>query len=234
MKKTILLMGGIALSILGFAQVPDSTKTPETTPPTQEVPATTPATQEVPATTPSSTTWDYKKNATVDSINAKYKDQLVAARPGMTTEQIFPVLGQYESTANADAPSVSITLDESNRGMVWVDGLPQGRIKALLRKSPSTYKIPAQKLEDGKDVAEGTLIFDKDANTLHIVIGRPYNVEEPMSVFSTPATDEVAGTEVKEVKAKKDKVKIKLKEKQVKAWTYTGTKVESTTAMSNQ
>ncbi len=36
----------------------------------------------------------------------------------------------------------------------------------MLRKSPATYKIPAQKTEDGKDVAEGTMIFDKDANKL--------------------------------------------------------------------
>jgi hypothetical protein len=219
MKKTIFVMAGAVLSLLSLsagAQVPDSTKAPETT-----VPSTT---------TP--TTWDYKKNATVDSINAKYKDQLTPARTALTTEQIFPVLGQYQSSVNADAPSVTITLDEQNKGMVWVEGLPQGKIKAMLRKSPSTYKIPAQKTEDGKDVLEGTLIFDKDANTLNIVIGKPYNVEDPNAVFAV-ATEEPA---VEEVKTKTKTAKTKVKTKTVvKPWTYSGTKIETTTAStSNQ
>ncbi len=210
MKKTILLMGSFVLSLLFVVA----------------------SAQEPVTSTPS--TWDPKKNPTVDSINAKYKDQMIPARPPMTTEQIFPVLGQYQSTVNTDAPSVTITMDAANKGMVWIDGLPQGRVKALLRKSPSTYKIPAQKTEDGKEVAEGTLIFDKDANTLNIVIGKPYNTEDPMAVFTPATTEAEAETEVK-TKAKTAKSKVKTK-KVIKPWTYTGTKVETTTAatMSNQ
>jgi hypothetical protein len=220
MKKTIFLMAGAVLSLLSLsagAQVPDSTKAPETT---------------VPVTTSAPTTWDYKKNPTVDSINAKYKDQVAPARTAMTTEQIFPVLGQYQSSVNTDASSVTITLDEQNKGMVWVEGLPQGKIKAMLRKSPSTYKIPMQKTEDGKDVAEGTLIFDKDANTLNIVIGKPYNVEDPMAAFAV--TEEPAPAEEVKTKTKTAKTKVKTKTV-VKPWTYSGTKIETTTAsMSNQ
>lgn len=55
---------------------------------------------------------------------------------------------------------------------MWIEGLPQGRVKAMLRKSPATYKIPAQKTEEGKEVAEGTLMFDKETNTLSICIGK--------------------------------------------------------------
>ena len=138
-----------------------------------------------------------KKNPTVDSINAKYKDKMVPPRAPITTEQIYPVIGSYTTTVNTDASDVKIMLDESNKGIVWIEGLPQGRIKAMLRKSPSTYKIPAQKTEDGKDIAEGTLVFDKDANTLNIVIGKPYNTEDPLSVFTPAAVEEPAVAEVK-------------------------------------
>ena len=202
-------MAGTVLSLLSLsaaAQVPE-TKAPETTTPT---------------------TWDYKKNPTVDSINAKYKDQVVAPREAITTAQIFPVLGTYQSTVNTDAPSVSINMDAENKGIVWIEGLPQGKIKAMLRKSPSTYKIPAQKTEEGKDVAEGTLIFDKDANTLNIVIGKPYNTEDPGVVFTT-TTEESAPAEEVKTKTKTAKTKVKTKTV-VKPWTYTGTKVETTTA----
>lgn len=220
MKKTILTVGGRILSVLfvtASAQVP----TPDTTKPATVEPSTT-----TPATT-TTTTWDYKKNPTVDSINAKYKDQMVPSRAPMTTAQIFPVLGQYESSVNTDAPSVNITLDAENKGIVWVEGLPQGRVKAILRKSPSTYKIPAQETAEGKKVAEGTLVFDKDANTLNIVIGKPYNETDPLLVFAPAAAEE----EAVEVKTKTKTAKGKVKTKQViKPWTYTGTKIESTTA----
>lgn len=168
---------------------------------------------------PEQKVWDAKKNPTVDSIAAKYSSKLIPARAPLTVEQIYPVLGQYESTANADAPSVVIVLDETNKGIVWVDGLPQGRIKALLRKSPSTYKIPAQKTADGKSVSEGTLFFNQEANTLNIVIGKEYNDLEPSSVFVTEVADEP------DAKAKTSKTKSK-----VKIWTYSGNKVVAETA----
>jgi hypothetical protein len=209
MKKTLGILGGVALSLFvatASAQEPTTPTTP----------------------TPPVNTWDAKKNPTVDSINAKYKDKMIPARTPLTIEQIYPVIGQYETTVNtADAPNVTIALDQETKGIVWIDGLPQGRVKAYLRKSPSTYKIPAQKTAEGKEVAEGTLVYDKDANTMRIVIGTPYNTEDPLAVFAT-TEDGVAVAEVKEVKTKGSKTKIKTKK--VKPWTYTGTKVVVETA----
>jgi hypothetical protein len=66
----------------------------------------------------------------------------------------------------------------------------------LLRKSPATYKIPAQKTQEGKDVAEGTLIFDKETNTLMICIGKPYTWKIPASAFAC-TVEEPAVTEQK-------------------------------------
>ncbi len=171
--------------------------------------------------------WDPRKNPTVDSIMAPYQGKLIPPRPAPTTADIYPAIGRYESTTNMDAANVSIMLDEQNRGIVWIEGLPQGKIKAMLRKSPSTYKIPAQKTEAGKDVAEGTLIFDKETNTLSIVIGKPYNVADPAVVFAAPAEQEVAVTKVKDNKTKTKTKKVA----QPKAWTYVGTKVMVDAAM---
>jgi hypothetical protein len=192
------------------------------------------------------TTWDAKKNPTVDSITAPYEAKLLPARTQATVNDIYPALGSYQS-ANTDAQSVVVTMDEQSKGVVWIDGLPQGKIKAFLRKSPATYKIPAQKTDDGKDVPEGTLIYDKDANTLNIVIGKSYNSEDPAAAFAmaatddqsaaTSTTDEAVKTETVKTKTKTASgktVKTKTKVEAPKPWTYTGTKVETTTVMSTQ
>jgi len=140
-------------------------------------------TQSQPTQSQQSTTMEQKKygNPTVDSILSKYT--LVPMPNELTTEQIFPVIGQYQSTTNADQ-KVTVTLDDQNKGFAWVDGLPQGRVKAILKKSPATYKIPAQKTESGTDVPEGTLIYDKDTKTISIMVGREFNDEDPGSVFA--------------------------------------------------
>ena len=66
----------------------------------------------------------------------------------LTTEKIFPVIGKYQLTDKDGASStVTVSLDPSNKGLIWIEGLPQGKIKAALRKSPATYKIPVQPLE---------------------------------------------------------------------------------------
>jgi len=168
-------------------------------------------------------------NPTVDSILSKYT---LAPMPGqMKTEQIFPVIGVYQSGSNADQ-KITVTLDEQNKGFVWVDGLPQGRAKAILKKSPSTYKIPAQKTADGKDVMEGTLIYDKDSKVINIMLGRNFNDADPGSVFTTPMVEEEQSTVVV-TKIKTDKAKQKVKKVKVEPWVFTGTKVEQVTA-SNQ
>jgi hypothetical protein len=177
-------------------------------------------------------TWDPKKNPTVDSITTPYKAKLVPMPTPMTIEQIYPVLGQYESSANTDAPSVTISLDPEVKGLVWVEGLPQGKIKAMLRKSPATYKIPVQQTEDGKEIAEGTLIFDKETNSLLISIGKAYNSTDPSVAFSTPVEPVV----VEEKTVAKSNGKTKTKTKKVvepKPWMYAGTKVDKGTVMTN-
>jgi len=261
MKKTFFLAGiaSFLLSLSINAQQ-DSTKPmqqdttklmqqPAQTQPTTTEPSTT---QTQPATTQSQpTTLEQKKygNPTVDSILSKYT--LVPMPNPITTEQIFPVIGQYQSTANADQ-KVTVTLDDQNKGFAWVDGLPQGKVKAVLKKSPATYKIPAQKTESGTDVPEGTLIYDKDTKTISIMLGRDFNDQDPASVFTnatattqdqsmTTANDQGnnetkandhAKTSVTKAKGHKAKTKIK-EEKKPEPWVFTGTKIEQTTA-SNQ
>lgn len=166
-------------------------------------------------------TWEAQKNPTVDSIAAKYRDKIITTPAALSTESIFPVIGRYESATNPDAPSVAVSLDAQNKGLVWIEGLPQGKIKGLLAKSPATYKIPAQKTEDGKEVAEGTLIYDKELNTLSICIGKKYDAENPASVFAEAPAEEQPAVAAK-TKAKKQAIP--------KAWVYTGTKVVTATA----
>lgn len=200
MKKTAGIVGGILLSVSMLAQ-----QTQDTT---------------VPQQTPVAKTWEAKNNPTVDSITSKYKDKAVVSKPAPGIHEIFPAIGNYEPGVG-DARMVTITLDEQNKGIAWIDGLPQGRIKALLRKSPSTYKIPAQKTVGEIDVAEGTMIFDKDENKLNIVIGKPFDDANPMSSFTEPEPEP----------AVEQKSKASKKVKPVPAWRYTGTKIVTETAI---
>ena len=173
-------------------------------------------------------------NPTVDSITSKYTLKEMPSQ--LTTEQIFPVIGQFQSNANADQ-KITITLDDQNKGFVWIDGLPQGRVKAVLKRSPGIYKIPAQKTVDGKDVMEGTLIYDKDSKVINIVLGRPFNDADPSSVLAPVTTDDqsVATTDQPKMKVTKTKGnKTKIKVKPVEPWVFTGTKVEQVTAVNQQ
>lgn len=179
--------------------------------------------QETPAPAPMPIqSWEAKQNPTVDSIKAKYKDKLVVAPTAPGLEKIFPVIGKYESATNPEVTAVTVSLDAQNKGLIWVEGLPQGKLKGLLARSPSTYKLPAQKTEEGKEVAEGTLIYDKELNTLSICIGKPYNAENPAAVFAEPVAAEATTTTVQTTKSKKPVAP--------KAWVYTGTKVDQATA----
>jgi len=256
MKKTFFLAGiaSFLLSLSINAQQ-DSTKPmqQDTTKVAQQVDTTKPAQQVT--TQPSTETQqqsatqmqqsasvEQKKygNPTVDSILSKYT--LVPMPNPITTEQIFPVIGQYQSTTNADQ-KITVTLDDQNKGFAWVDGLPQGKVKAVLRKSPATYKIPAQKTEGGTDVPEGTLIYDKDAKTISIMLGREFNDQDPASVFTnaTATTEDQSMVtndqskmdqekpSVTKTKGSKTKTKAKV-EKKPEPWVFTGTKIEQTTA----
>lgn len=261
MKKTFFLAGiaSFLLSLSINAQQ-DSTKPlqQDTTQAAQQVQDTTKPAQQT-TTQPTENqqqtatqmqqpaTVEQKKygNPTVDSILSKYT--LLPMPNPITTEQIFPVIGQYQSTTNADQ-KITVTLDDQNKGYAWVDGLPQGKVKAILKSSPATYKIPAQKTESGTDVPEGTLIYDKDTKTISIMLGREFNDQDPASVFanatattdqSMATTDESkmsndqAKTSVTKTKGAKTKTKVKV-EKKPEPWVFTGTKIESTTASNQQ
>ena len=149
-----------------------------------------------------------KETTTTES---KYK--LLPMPAPLTMEKAFPVIGTYQFNGTTDqTTNLKISLDEQNKGIVWLEGLPEGKIQAQLRKSPATYKVPNQKTEDGKSIAEGTLIYDKDNNQLQLCFGCNFNSEDPAVAF---APSDVAVN-------KKGKVKNK-----VKVTTYTGTKLDT-------
>ncbi len=193
MKKTTMLAGA-ALTLL-TATVNAQTTTTDTVAHQQTVTTT--------STETASVSKDKYNNWSADT----YKMQPMPE--ALTQEKIFPVLGQYNITdKDGNASTVSVTMDPSNKGTVWIEGLPQGRIKANLRKSPAVYKIPAQKLgedpeaKDAKSVAEGVLIFDRDANTLNVCLGCTYNTENPAVAFDAAAAQEEADATAAEEAAK--------------------------------
>lgn len=228
MKKTAMLAAA------AFTLLTASVNAQTDTVPKQQQPVTT--TTETTATAVSK---DKYNNWSADT----YKLQPMPE--ALTTEKIFPVIGKYQLANNEGASSeVTISLDPSNKGLVWVEGLPQGKIKAQLRKSPAVYKIPAQKIgddptaKDAKDVAEGVLIYDKDANTLNVCLGCTYNAENPAVAFdaSAAAAEEQAAAEAapkKTAKAKSAKTKA-AKVVKIKPVRYSGTKVIEQTAAVQQ
>ena len=227
MKKIAIIMGAVLLLL--SATINAQNDTPPKQPTTTE-PTTVQTDSKQLAT--SSTSTDRWNNWSPD----KYK-MLPMPEP-LTTEKIFPVIGHYSVTAKtlatanvtttdntpATTSDVTITVDETNKGIAWVEGLPQGKIKAYLRKSPSIYMIPAQKTADDKDLAQGVLIFDKDANTLDVCIGCKYNSEDPASAF-TMTEEPVIEQPVVKTKSKHKKGIAKAKVKPVKTWRYSGSKI---------
>lgn len=213
-----------------------------------------------------------QQTTTAKVYNDKYNNwsaetyKMQAMPEGLTTEKIFPVIGKYQLTDKDGAQStVTIALDEANKGIVWVDGLPQGRIKATLRKSPATYKIPVQPLGEvaaaeempatdvdaktktakakkevkAKELPEGVLIYDKDANVLNVCIGCKFNNEDPTIAFTSSTDADQAVTEEADKAAEKKTAKTskkapKAKVAKVKPVLYTGTKVIETTAATTE
>lgn len=170
-----------------------------------------------------------KAQSTIDSIASKY--QLQPMPEALTIEKTFPVIGSYQLTAaDGSSQNVTITLDSANQGIIWVEGLPEGRMKAYLRKSPGTYRILSQKSESGKQIPEGTLLFDPSTNTLNIALGKAFDVADPASVFTlngnVDANTVESGTVVK-VKSKSANTKSK-----TRVIYYTATKAEVNTSTS--
>lgn len=164
-----------------------------------------------------------------------------AATTGNTT-----VAGTNDSTLNTtDAsaaygtPQVTITLDSASKGIVWVEGLEQGRFKAYLKKSPATYRIVAQKTAEGTAIPEGTLHLDTATNTLHIAMGAAYQDTDPTAVFysgATVATDaaDVTATGTTKAKSKTAKTKAKPKVKIITATKVVATEQQATGVQATQ
>lgn len=167
-------------------------------------------------------TWEAKNNPTVDSITAKYKDKVVVTKLGPTSQDVFPALGRY-TLATTEAQEITVSADPQNKGIVWIEGLPEGRIKALLKKSPATYKIPTQKNEAEKDIAEGAMLFNKEENTLYIILGRVLDEVNPPATFAEKVSEPVPI-----VKETSKKVK---KEPTTRIFRYTGIKIDTQTAV---
>ncbi len=173
----------------------------------------------------------------------KYK---MAPMPeALTTAKVFPVLGKYTLTDKEGATSeVTVSQDEANKGTIWIEGLPTGKIKANLRKSPAVYRIPTQKVGDemdeknAKEVAEGVLIYDKDNNTMNVCIGCKFNAEDPAVAFTAPAepvVEEPAVPAKTSKTSKKAVAKKTVKEPKIKTTYFTGTKqIETTAAVAPQ
>jgi hypothetical protein len=164
--------------------------------------------------------------STVDSIASKYK--LLPMPGARTLEQTFPVLGNYQlANATESAGTVTVSLDPSNKGIVWVEGLPQGKVKAYLKKPPTTYRITSQKSESGKQVQEGTLHYDTTSHELHVALGRAYNEADPIGIFDLSPGMSMNGntdgeTETK-IKTEEGKMKTEVEGNQVKVKTKTAT-----------
>lgn len=135
------------------------------------------------------------------------------------------------ATAEMAAPgTITVTLDQENKGLVWVEGLPQGKFKAYLRKSPSSYRILAQKTESGEQIPEGTLLFDPETKMLNIALGKAYDDANPAAIFAlNPAlmnndattTDAATTDNTVKIKTKTEKTKTK-----AKVTYFTASKVE--------
>ena len=158
--------------------------------------------------------------STVDSIKAKYK--LLPMPEALTIQKSFPVIGTYQlSNAVEGSAEVSISLDSVNKGIIWVAGLPQGSFKAYLKKAPGTYRILSQKTSTGKQIPEGTLVYDKVLNTLNVALGAPYNEAAPAAIFPVAVATEATSGEVAEVK-----VKTKTSKTKSKVTFYSATKLD--------
>jgi hypothetical protein len=244
MKKAAIIAGAVFFLFAASVSaqndtVPVSPATPVT--PVEPATPTEPETTTQPATT--TTANPVTANAPVvtsttkvDQWNShdpeKYKHQPMPEP--LTIDKIFPALGNYAITDKEGASStVNISIDPENKGTIWVEGLPQGKFKAYLRKSPGVYKIPAQKLEDDKSLAEGVLIYDKDANLLDVCIGCSYKAEDPAVAFLSEEAQQEAEVMETETKVKKGTVKSKTKTKvkPVKTWRYSGSKNIEETAV---
>lgn len=180
----------------------------------------------------------YAQTSATPEVPRNYKPQPkeLAPMPGeLTDEMIFPVLGKYDYVdKDGSVASVTITRDAENKGVVWVNGMPQGKFKADLKQSPGTYKIPVQKTlqndvegvatadataadatekpatrYSGKSLKEGTLIFDSASHKLYVNVGAKFDEENPAAIFPEMTADDstAMAVSVEEVDATQESAK---------------------------
>ena len=174
---------------------------------------------DVAASSSVNTTTDNAANASVNTTTS----------PAAQTSTSSPAVGAEASYTG----SINITLDQENKGLVWVEGLPQGKFKAYLRKSPSTYRIIAQKTESGEQIPEGTLMYDPETKMLNVALGKAYDDADPAAIFAlNPALS--ADAAATEPAPAENTVKIKTKtatsKTKAKVTYYTASKIEQTPA----
>lgn len=158
-------------------------------------------------------TTSFAQVSATPEVPKNYKPQAkeLAPMPGeLTDAMIFPVLGKYDYiNKEGDVASVTVTRDAENKGVVWINGMPQGKFKADLKQSPAIYKIPVQKTlqndveavestetaiaadatekseprYSGKSLKEGTLVFDTTTHKLYVNVGAKFDEENPTAIF---------------------------------------------------
>ena len=143
--------------------------------------------------------------------------------------------GTTMGTETANAGSLVVTLDAENKGVIWVEGLPQGKFKAYLKKSPASYRILSQKTETGNEIPEGTLLYDPSTSTLNIALGKEYDDVDPAAIFAlNPALTGAATTDVAPAdNTVKVKVKTATSKSKSKVTYYTASKIEQTPSTSS-
>ena len=171
---------------------------------------------DVAASSSATTTTDNAANSSVNTTS-----------PAAQTSTSSPAVG----TEAGYTGSVSITLDQENKGLVWVEGLPQGKFKAYLRKSPSTYRILAQKTESGEQIPEGTLMYDPETKMLNIALGKAYDDADPAAIFAlNPALNPTSTEPAPAENTVKIKTKTATSKTKAKVTYYTASKIEQTPA----
>lgn len=189
MKNNFLLATALLLTAAAGAQ----------TTPTQPSTPSTPAPAQSPTNPDSSAT--VLADSTVYAAYISNPEEL----KGLSTETLrpehaFPVLGSFNASGSS-TETLTITQDATNKGIVWVEGLPQGKFKALMKKAPATYKIPAQTTESGKAVAEGTLFYNPSSKEVTIVVGRAFNDADPQAALTIPTKTKTKVTQYTGIKA---------------------------------
>jgi hypothetical protein len=105
----------------------------------------------------------------------------------------IPVIGSYQSSmANSRVTNISISVDEQNPGKIWIEGLTEYKIYAVLKFYPGIYKIPGQSIGN-KNLPEGTLLYDDSNKQVNILLGSGYNDASPAGPATILRSAVIAG-----------------------------------------